>query len=504
MEIEHTMKTALAVALALLAAPVFAAQKTAAQGTAAAAGAAAPAAPPASTLARGQVIDKIVCAAKPGETYALYLPSAYSATHAWPILYVLDPRGRGTLAAERFRAGAEKYGYILASSNNSQSDGPIEPNIEAMRAMWTDTHGRFQIDARRVYAAGFSGTVRASVTLARTVPGTIAGIIGAGAGFPFHEAPHKGDPFVFFGTVGDKDFNYYEVTDLEPMLAEAGVVHHVEIFDGVHQWPPEELATRALGWMEIQAMKAGTRGKNRTVIDEIWKQTLARAGAAETAGNLFQAQRVYSAAATDFAGLVVSDDLAQATAKAAELAANPAFQRDQKEREIRFKSDEEFLANAPGILAAVNPSGEPVTLAQVVGALKIPELRAKAKSAADPDERLSAQRLLNNIEVQTSFYLPQTFNQQKKWDRTIFVLSIAAEVSPQDPSVLYSRALAYAHKGDRRRALADLQQAVDKGWKDLAAIEQEEAFAPLRQDAEYQRILLALGENMKPPSGSER
>ncbi|HEX4495702.1 MAG TPA: hypothetical protein VIE43_08550 [Thermoanaerobaculia bacterium] len=491
------MKTVLAVALALLAAPAFAAQ--AAQGTAAP-----PAAPPASQLPRGQLIDKIVCAAKPGESYALYLPSGYSPTRAWPILYVLDPRGRGTQAAERFRAGAEKYGYILVSSNNSQSDGPMESNIDAMRSMWTDTHGRFQIDPHRVYAAGLSGTVRASVTLARTVPGTIAGIIGAGAGFPFHEAPRKGDPFVFFGTVGDKDFNYYEMADLEPMLAEAGVVHHVEIFDGVHQWPPEELATRALGWMEIQAMKAGTRGKNRTVIDELWKQTMARAHEAEAAGNLFQAQRAYSAAATDFAGLAISDDLAQATGKAAELAANPAFQRDQKERATRIKNDEEYLAEAPGILAAVNPSGEPVTLAQVVGTLKIPELRAKAKNAADPDERLSAQRLLNNLEVQTSFYLPQTFNQQKKWDRTIFVLSIAAEVSPQDPSILYSRAQAYAHKGDRRRALADLQQAVDKGWKDLAAIQQEETFAPLRQEPEYQRILLALGENLKPPSGSER
>jgi tetratricopeptide (TPR) repeat protein len=476
------MKALLSLALALLAAPP-------------------PAAPPADTTPRGKVIDKVVCAAKPGESYALYLPSGYTPSRAWPILYVLDPRSRGTLAAERFRAGAETYGYILASSNNSLSDGPVEPNVEAMRAMWTDTHGRFQIDDHRVYAAGFSGTVRSCCTLARAVPGTIAGIIGAGAGFPFHEPPRKGDPFVFFGTLGDKDFNYYEVTDLEPRLDEAGIVHRIEIFDGVHQWPPEELATRALGWMEIQAMKAGTRAKDQALIDRLWQQTLTHAREAEAAGNLFQAHRYYSGAAADFAGLRAAADVAEAGRKATVLAATPILQRDWKERQLRLKHDKEFLTTAPGILAAANPSGEPATVAQVVAALRIPELRARAKSAAEPDERLSAQRVLNTLEVQTGYYLPQSYNQQQKWDQSIFVLSIAVEISPESPLLWYSRAQAYARKGDRKRALADLQTAVDRGWKDLAALQQEEAFAPLRQDAEYQRILLALNENLKTPYG---
>ncbi|HEY0556986.1 MAG TPA: hypothetical protein VGG20_22195, partial [Thermoanaerobaculia bacterium] len=452
------MKALLSLALALLAAPP-----------------AAPPAAPADNFPRGKVVDKVVCAAKPGETYALYLPSGYTPSRAWPILYVLDPRSRGTLAAERFRAGAEAYGYILASSNNSLSDGPVEPNVEAMRAMWTDTHGRFQIDDHRVYAAGFSGTVRSCCTLARAVPGTIAGIIGAGAGFPFHEPPRKGDPFVFFGTLGDRDFNYYEVTDLEPRLDEAGIVHRIEIFDGVHQWPPEELATRALGWMEIQAMKAGTRAKDQALIDRLWQQTLTHAREAEAAGNLFQAHRYYSGAAADFAGLRPAADVAEAGRKAAVLAATPILQRDWKERQLRLKHDKELLAGAPGLLAAANPSGEPATVAQVVAALRIPELRARAKSAVEPDERLSAQRVLNTLEVQTGYYLPQSYNQQQKWDQSIFVLSIAVEISPESPFNWYSRAQAYARKGDRKRALADLQTAVDKGWKDLAALQQEEA-----------------------------
>ncbi|MFL6233671.1 MAG: hypothetical protein ACJ76N_11100, partial [Thermoanaerobaculia bacterium] len=94
--------------------------------------------PPAPAFLRGKVVEKVVCAANPKESYALYLPSGYTPDHAWPILYVLDPRSRGTLATERFRPGADmKHGYILASSNNTLSDTAIDPNVEAMRAMWT-------------------------------------------------------------------------------------------------------------------------------------------------------------------------------------------------------------------------------------------------------------------------------------------------------------------------------------------------------------------------------
>ena len=444
---------------------------------------------PAAGFARGQVVDGVTCTAAPGESYALYLPSGYTAERAWPILIILDPRSRGALAAEAFRAGAEKYGYILASSNNTLSDTSLDPNVKAMQALWADTHARFRVDDARVYLAGFSGTVRSACTLARAVPGSITGIIGAGAGFPFPAPPQKGDPFVFFGTVGDKDFNYYEMMDLEPRLAAAGIVHHLEIFDGVHQWPPQPLATRALDWMELQAMKAGKRPKDGALVDALWKDALERARAFEAVGDAVQAQRAWSAAAVDFAGL---RDTAEAAHKAAELAADPALQRELKERAARLEHDKEFLQTAPGVLTAVDAAGDPMTVAKVVSALRIRELRKKAQSGRTPDERLSAQRILNTLGVQTSYYLPKKFMDEKRYDRAVFVLSIAAEIEPESPRVWYNRAAAYARKGDRKKALADLRQAVERGWKDAAALDKDPDFEALRQEAGYKEIVKLL------------
>jgi tetratricopeptide (TPR) repeat protein len=455
--------------------------------------------PAANGLPHGQVVDKIACAGNPAETYALYLPAGYTPDRAWPILYVMDPRSRGSLAAERFRPGAEAFGYILASSNNSLSDGPMEPNLKAIRAMWADTHERFKVDDRRVYAAGFSGTVRSSVVLARSAPGSLAGIVGAGAGWPFGQPPRKGDSFVFYGTVGTKDFNYYEMMDLEPKLAEAGIHHRMEIFDGVHQWPPAEIATRALAWLDLQAMKAGTIPKDSARIEAAWNETTGRARGEEKAGDLYQASRTWAGAAADFEG---QRDTAEAGRKAAELAANPALQRELKERAQRLHHDQETLALAPGILASVNPAGEARTVAQIVGQLKIHELRKTAESAPTADERLSAQRILNTLQVQTGYYLPQRYAERKQYDLEVFVLSIATEIDPKSSTVFCNRAAAYAKKGDRRRALADLRRAAENGWKDRSVIDKDADFDGLRQDPELNQLLQSLDGGVAKPAGT--
>src|SRR5687767_5998860 len=143
--------------------------------------------------------EKVVIRADPSQSYVLYLPTAYRPDRKWPILYVLDARSNGLEAGQRFLAGAERYGFIVASSNNSASDGAWEPNVVAMRAMWADTHYRLAVDPRRVYAAGFSGTVRFACHRALAAPGTIEGVVAAGAAFPFEAKPTKDTSFLYYG-----------------------------------------------------------------------------------------------------------------------------------------------------------------------------------------------------------------------------------------------------------------------------------------------------------------
>jgi hypothetical protein len=54
-----------------------------------------------------QEIKTVEVAGSPGQSYALFVPSNYTAERRWPILYCLDPGARGKAAVEHFAAAAE-------------------------------------------------------------------------------------------------------------------------------------------------------------------------------------------------------------------------------------------------------------------------------------------------------------------------------------------------------------------------------------------------------------
>ena len=231
-----------------------------------------PMAPPAAptqtpAFARGEIVDPVACTNFPGQSYALYLPSNYTPDRSWPVIYVYDPREHGGYAAELHRAAAERLGWIVVASNNTRSDErDHDPNPAAMQATWEDSHRRFAIDPRRVYATGFSGGARAAALLGITLdkraqanPGAaekVAGVIGQGGGFPVGPRgprPEAPPAFAFYGLAGRRDFNVSEMTQLEADLGAFGTPHHFESFDGRHAWAPVEEVGAAMVWMELRA-----------------------------------------------------------------------------------------------------------------------------------------------------------------------------------------------------------------------------------------------------------
>src|SRR6185503_8624071 len=68
---------------------------------------------PKEEIAKGVVVEKVVCRADPAQSYALYLPSNYDPSRQWPILYGFDPGARGRLPVTQFKDAAEKYGWIV-------------------------------------------------------------------------------------------------------------------------------------------------------------------------------------------------------------------------------------------------------------------------------------------------------------------------------------------------------------------------------------------------------
>src|SRR5213075_3114961 len=99
-----------------------------------------------------------------------------TAARSWPIMYAFDPGARGTLPVTRYQQAAEKYGWIVIGSNNSQN-GSMQQSLDAWVAMWDDTHQRFNIEGQRVYVTGFSGGARVAIYFARLCKDCAAGVI---------------------------------------------------------------------------------------------------------------------------------------------------------------------------------------------------------------------------------------------------------------------------------------------------------------------------------------
>jgi dienelactone hydrolase len=428
---------------------------------------------------RGQIIDKVTCRANSQQSYALFLPSYYTPQKKWPILYAFDAGARGRLPLERFKEAAEKYGYIVAGSNNSRN-GPLEPIAEAVRALIDDTQARFPIDERRVYLTGFSGGARVAVSVAHPLKGSVAGVIGCGAGFPSEITPSPSIPFVYFGTVGLEDFNYPEMSRLNQVLDRLTLPHRMATFEGGHDWPPPALCLEAIEWMELQAMKSGKRKMDEALIEEMFNRAVIRARTEESSNKVYEAFLDYRAIAEDFKGL---RDVTPFEGKEARLRNSKEIKRALKKE----KEQEESQNRLNGKLYDLKESyGRAENRSTVLEELsnEIAGLKRTAGNKERMADRLVARRVLSLFLLELSQDATQLFH-TRNYGQASFNLLLAAQIKPEDPRLFYHLACAYSQDGKKKEAIGALKNAVEKGFADVLVLESDPDLEPLRKDPSY-------------------
>lgn len=446
----------------------------------------APALPP------GRLTENLTSPSDPSQRFAVYVPSGYRANRPAPLLLLMDPRGRAKIPADLFIPAAERFGFVLVSSYNTASDGPIDPNLKALQAMWNDVHEWLAIDDRRVYMSGFSGTARTACLVARQLAGRFAGVIGAGAGYAPDYPPTRDQTFLYYGAVGDLDFNFFEMRQLEDTLVDHGLSHRLAVFSGGHSWMPVDEATAAVEWLELRAMQAGHRERDDSLLSAWWQRDESKAHSLVSAGRELDAARLLAAMARDYDGLREIDDVERL---ARELAESSAAKRQARERQAEFRRTTRYMADAMRTLAEAFPpgTGQAARPASAVSAeLGLARLRDDGADTTTDTGR-SARRLLANISTQVSFYLPQQAAANGEYARAAFYLTLAADINPRAPNVWYQLATLQARAGQRGAAIDALGRAVDLGFRDRARAEGEAAFETLRADESFARLLNRMG-----------
>ncbi|HEY9231418.1 MAG TPA: hypothetical protein VIS78_04710, partial [Blastocatellia bacterium] len=415
-------------------------------------------------LTRGAVIERVVCRAAAEQSYALFLPAGYTPQKAWPIIYCFDPAARGRVPVERFKAAAEKYGVIVAGSNNSRNGtGDV---AAAVRAMMNDTRERLAIDPRRVYTAGFSGGGRVATGVALSLGNAVAGVVACGGGFPASVTPTRSVTFALFATAGIEDFNYPEMRSLTRAFERLGLANRFATFEGGHDWLPPALAEEAVTWLELQAMKTNRSARDEAFINERFEQSVSRARAAESAGKSYEAYIRFSEAASDFKGL---RDIAEIERRAAELKDAKEVRQAIKQEDEQEREQQTRIAELYRLKAALRSQDERQELAsdrltefseqppksnderrQALADLQKNLAALKKKSDAPPGsvERVVARCVINQFFV----YLSESANiltQRKQYAAAAENLSLAAMIAPDNPRLLYNLACAHALNRDR-------------------------------------------------------
>jgi len=440
-------------------------------------------------FAAGTIIEKVVCRADPGQSYALYLPPGYPGDKKWPIIYALDAGARGAVPLQNFKPAAEKYGYIVVGSNNARN-GPWEPIDRAVRTMWSDTQSRFSIDHNRVYTTGFSGGARMASIVKYIVKQQVTGVIGCGAGLNTNLKPGMIKPEIYYGMVGLQDFNYREMMKLDNDFDAAGVVHRILVFDGDHRWPPQEYCLQAVEWMEINAIKKGLRKKDESLAADLYKKALDRAKHLEQSKDIFYAVSAYEAGEQLFSGL---KDVIEFKNKALQLKNSKEYKQFQKEEKKRDKKDTEFLRIFIQVTQKLKntTSANLPRLETVLRELKFRYLQKEAnrtgKSANKYDAAL-ARRLLTDLSIKMN----QEGNDcMQKGDshRAALFFEIAARAGSERPNLFYNLACAYSRTRNKKKALDSLRQAIKKGFNNREYLKLDKDLDFIRNEKEFKEII---------------
>ena len=379
----------------------------------------------------GRLEARVRSATDSSQTFALYLPPGYTPERRWPVLLVLDPRGRALLGLNLFQEGAARLGWVILSSYNTLSDGPPEPNVDAVNAMlvWAQAHA--SLDPTRLYLAGFSGTARAALGFAVALRGHVAGVIAVGGALGFTlggpETVFAGDStFGYFGSAGTRDFNYEEVLAMGDRFRTTRVPFRVVAFDGPHGWPPPAVCGDALDWLELRAMLGGLRAIDSAWVRQRLAGELARAAELDRVGRWAEALRLDEAIARDYEKW---PEAGGAAGRVATLRRSPVVAKYEVEAHRLAERDLRQGVELPKIFAWARSQQEPPSLETLARKLRIAEL-ARTAERGDSLEAASARRLLARVHVNLVFYEPRAYLAGGSASRALRMLEAAATIGP--------------------------------------------------------------------------
>lgn len=421
-----------------------------------------------------KVYPKVKCVADTTVSYALFLPPDYTKEKPCPILFLFDPHGDGLLPVNLFNAEAAKNGFIIAGSNNSKNGMPIEQTTSIYNTMLADLDSRFKIEKKAIYVCGFSGGSRVAGAVSIT-EGGVAGVVGCGAGLPdINQSPVQ--PFSYLAVVGNQDFNYSEILQLDESLESAGYQHHLLVFEGIHQWPPKEMIPDIFTWLRFDAMRQKAIPAERAEINSFIEKNDKIAGTLALKGQLASQQEMYIKMLHYLQGLT---DVAPLQSEIKRLSA----EKEVIEYKIQQKQLLELERNLQQKYASEFQSQSLAWWTKEAA-----QLHSQTEKTQNPGTKLVYQRVLGFLSMNSYMY---SGNALKQGDLVVAerFIEIYRLVDPPNAEHRYMAAKVAARKQNPDEVFNALDQAFALGFKDINRLKADADFKPYLEDVRFKSLI---------------
>ncbi len=224
-------------------------------------------------LNKGVIMEDVAIADSIPETISLYLPTNFENNATWPVVFLIDLKGRSKQSVAIFREAAEKEGYILAASDNLSDTLDIGDNVLRANRMINWVGQYLPIQNNRFYTAGFGVGGKMAATIATVVP-KISGMIMMGSSLPNLEILYNKKNFQFIGVVGHRDYNLLDMQKSLKLLNSNKYPNQMLVFEGGHTWPTVEDMQWALRYLTLSAMAKGNATADGGIIRAWYNQEM--------------------------------------------------------------------------------------------------------------------------------------------------------------------------------------------------------------------------------------
>jgi hypothetical protein len=442
----------------------------------------------------GTIHEQISCRHSSSETYALYLPKDFSPDSTWPILVSFDPGGRVMLPMNLLRDAAESGGYILICPRGVKN-GPLQPALLSLAAVWGDVVGRWPIDGRRVYAVGFSGGARMASVFPQVTGQPLAGILACGAGLNQGVSPEQLSDTMYVGITGYADFNYSEMVRLEQTLAPRPRPSVFFFIDQAHQWPQADLCRRAIELFTVQAMKDDHLPRETTFLTEIFQREFTALGERSLQGEAYFAARQAVGILKLFTDLHNPADLEALRQGQKAWLGSKSFKVFQKEEAARLRRESDTLGKVAWAFSQIRQGPQPdLNPLRLIAGLGLHLWVKTADGSRKIYETSLARRILSAVadaaRDETLIHLGQQQVNRAEW--TARIRCEASQGSPGLSAALYDHGCILARLGRKKEALKALREALSAGFSDRRLLMEDPDWDSLRSSEDFQALLKGL------------